>query len=250
MNTSAARTIEINTDHIAYDASCKRLLSEKRILAWIMKYCVSECSEMDIDDIVRCIEAPEISSVPVFSDETNAPRINGMNTVESSRYEGTVTFGLRFAASIPSPKQTISLIINVEAQTDFHPGYPLPARAEYYCARLISAQKGTTFVGSHYEGLRKVYSIWICTEPPKHRENSISTTSSVMKGILGRISKPLKGYGLQCISFIMLGDEEEKEAQAVLRLLDVLFTSEKEVAERKRILEEEFHIPMNDNIES
>ena len=70
-----------------------------------------------------------------------------------------------------------------------------------------------------------------------------------MKGILGRISKPLEGYGLQCISFIMLGDEEEKEAQAVLRLLDVLFTSEKEVAERKRILEEEFHIPMNDNIE-
>ena len=47
----------------------------------------------------------------------------------------------------------------------------------------------------------------------------------------------------------MLGDEEEKEAQAVLRLLDVLFTSEKEVAERKRILEEEFHIPINDNIE-
>lgn len=144
MNTSVARTIEINTDHIAYDASCKRLLSEKRILAWIMKYCVSECSEMDIDDIVRCIEAPEISSVPVFSDETNAPRINGMNTVESSRYEGTVTFDLRFAASIPSPKRTISLIINVEAQADFHPGYPLPARAEYYCARLISAQKGTT----------------------------------------------------------------------------------------------------------
>ena len=56
-----------------------------------------------------------------------------------------------------------------------------------------------------------------------------------MKGILGRISKPLEGYGLQCTSFIMLGDEEEKEAQAVLRLLDVLFTSEKEVAERKRI---------------
>ena len=66
---------------------------------------------------------------------------------------------------------------------------------------------------------------------------------------MGRISKPLEGYGLQCTSFIMLGDEEEKEAQAVLRLLDVLFTSEKEVAERKRILEEEFHIPMNDNIE-
>ncbi len=122
-------------------------------------------------------------------------------------------------------------------------------RAEYDSAKLISAQKGTTFVGSHYEDLRKVYSIWICTEPPKHRENSISATSSVMKGILGRISKPLEGYGLQCTSFIMLGDEEEKEAQAVLRLLDVLFTSEKEVAERKRILEEEFHIPMNDNIE-
>ena len=32
MNTSVARTIEINTDHIAYDASCKLLLSfERRI---------------------------------------------------------------------------------------------------------------------------------------------------------------------------------------------------------------------------
>ena len=167
MNTSVARTIEINTDHIAYDASCKRLLSEKRILAWIMKYCVSECSEMDIDDIVRCIEAPEISSVPVFSDETNAPRINGMNTVESSRYEGTVTFDLRFAASIPSPKRTISLIINVEAQADFSPHYLLPSRAEYYSARLISSQKGREFTNSHYGDIKKVYSIWVCTNPPK-----------------------------------------------------------------------------------
>ena len=249
MNTSVARTIEINTDHIAYDASCKRLLSEKRILAWIMKYCVSECSEMDIDDIVRCIEAPEISSVPVFSDETNAPRINGMNTVESSRYEGTVTFDLRFAASIPSPKRTISLIINVEAQADFIPHYLLPSRAEYYSARLISSQKGREFTDSHYGDIKKVYTIWICTDPPEYRENTIGRTTTAMRYRFGRVDKLIKGYGLQRTVFVLLGDEEEKEAEGVLRLLDVLFRSEKGIEERKRILEEEFDIEMNEDME-
>lgn len=43
MKTSLARTIENNADHISYDAVCKQLFSEKSILAWIMKYCVSEC---------------------------------------------------------------------------------------------------------------------------------------------------------------------------------------------------------------
>ena len=47
----------------------------------------------------------------------------------------------------------------------------------------------------------------------------------------------------------MLGNEEKKEAKGVLRLLDVLFRSDKDVEERKRILEEEFHIAMNEDME-
>ena len=241
--------IENNADHISYDAVCKQLLSEKSILAWIMKYCVSECREMAVEDIVRCIEAsPSVSVTPVFPDEKNTTLINGMNTVNTSQNEGTVVFDILFAAMIPLPKP-IRLIINVEAQADFSPHYPLPSRAEYYSARLISSQKGREFTNSHYGDIKKVYTIWVCTDPPKYRENTIYTTSVRMKERSGRMDSLIKGYGLQRTAFIMLGNEEEKEAEGVLRLLDVLFRSEKSLEERKHILEEEFDIAMNEDME-
>ena len=249
MKTSLARTIENNADHISYDAVCKQLLSEKSILAWIMKYCVSECQGMAVEDIIRCIEtSPSVSAAPVFPDEKNTTLINGMNTVNTSHDEGTVVFDILFAAMIPSPKP-MRLIINVEAQADFSPHYPLPSRAEYYSARLISSQKGREFTDSHYGDIKKVYSIWGCTNPPKYRENTIYTTSLMMKERSGRMGRPIKGYGLQRTAFIMLGNEEKKGAEGVLRLLDVLFRSENDVEERQRILEEEFHIAMNEDME-
>lgn len=249
MKTSLARTIENNADHISYDALCKQLLSEKSILAWIMKYCVSECQEMAVEDIIRCIEAsPSVSAAPVFPDEKNTTLINGMNTVNTSHDEGTVVFDILFSAMIPSPKP-MRLIINVEAQADFNSYYPLTSRAEYYSARLISSQKGREFTDSHYGDIKKAYSIWVCTNPPKYRENTIYITSVMMKERSGRMSRPIKGYGLQRTAFIMLGNEEKKGAEGVLRLLDVLFRSDKDVEERKRILEEEFHIAMNEDME-
>ena len=248
MKTSLARTIENNADHISYDAVCKQLLSEKSILAWIMKYCVSECREMAVEDIARCIEAsPSVSVTPVFPDE-NTTLINGMNTVNTSRDEGTVVFDILFAAMIPLPKP-MRLIINVEAQADFSPHYPLPSRAEYYSARLISSQKGREFTDSHYGDIKKVYTIWICTDPPEYRENTIGRTTTAMRYRFGRVDRLIKGYGLQRTVFVLLGDEEEKEAEGVLRLLDVLFRSEKGIEERKRILEEEFDIAMNEDME-
>ena len=249
MKSSLARTIENNADHISYDALCKQLLSEKSILAWIMKYCVSECQEMAVEDIIRCIEAsPSVSAAPVFPDEKNTTLINGMNTVNTSHDEGTVAFDILFAAMIPSSKP-MRLIINVEVQMDFNSHYPQTSRAEYYSAWLISSQKDREFTDSHYGDIKKVYSIWVCTNPPKYRENTIYITSVMMKERSGRMGRPIKGYGLQRTAFIMLGNEEKKGAEGVLRLLDVLFRSDKDVEERKRILEEEFHIAMNEDME-
>lgn len=48
-------------------------------------------------------------------------------------------------------KEPIRLIINVEAQNNFKPGYPLLKRAIYYCGQMLSAQYGTKFNHSHYE---------------------------------------------------------------------------------------------------
>lgn len=60
-------------------------------------------------------------------------------TEDSTMTEGTVTFDIRFRAIIPHNGETVTLIINVEAQNNFYPGYPLIKRGIYYCYRMISA---------------------------------------------------------------------------------------------------------------
>ncbi|HJC36597.1 MAG TPA: hypothetical protein H9702_05645, partial [Candidatus Merdibacter merdavium] len=62
--------------------------------------------------------------------------------------------------------------------------------------------------------------------------------------------EPSEEYDTQSISFILLGNEEDEEAPSALRLLNVLLTSEKDAKERKRILEEEFGVPMTVRMES
>lgn len=91
--------------------------------------------------------------------------------------EGIVTYDIRFLATAPVSGELIRLIINIEAQNDFYPGYPLIKRGIYYCSRMISAQYGTEFTKSHYEDIKKVYSIWICMNPPKNLLLSTDTDS-------------------------------------------------------------------------
>lgn len=42
METTIAQSINVADEKAKYDAACKRLLSEKIILAWIMKHCMKE----------------------------------------------------------------------------------------------------------------------------------------------------------------------------------------------------------------
>ena len=42
VETTLAKGIETAGENVRYDAACKRLLSEKSILAWIMKSCLEE----------------------------------------------------------------------------------------------------------------------------------------------------------------------------------------------------------------
>ena len=68
---------------------------------------------------------------------------------------------------MPWLNESAAVLVNVEPQGNWNPAYPLMARAAYYCARLLSSQKGSTFAKSDYGGLQKVYSIWVLTNPPQ-----------------------------------------------------------------------------------
>lgn len=240
MDNTLARDIGNSEYKIRYDAACRNILSDKHILAWILKETLTEYKGDSVDDILKHIENPEIASVRV--EDTNAPeRVVGISDSDKSLYEGNIFYDIRFSAST---KDAFSdLIINIEEQNDFYPGYPILKRAAYYCARMISAQNGTIFSYQNYDKLRKVVSVWICPNPPKKYENSITRFSAQEENLFGVGNYNKIDYDIANIVLINLGNPKNEKTN-LLRLLSVLLSTEIKPDEKKQILEEDFEIPM------
>ena len=250
METTMAQGLHITDENAGYDAACKRVLSEKAILARIMKACLEEYKNCDVNDIAgKYIEGqPQVSEVPVLPDESGSV-ISGMDTEDKSIREGSVTYDIRFRAVVPGTEEQIGLIINVEAQNDFYPGYPIITRGVYYCCRIISSQYGREFTGSHYERIKKVYSIWICMNPPKYRKNSITRYRLVEEQLVGEAVEPVKNYDLLSIVMLCLGGPGGGNYEGVLRMLDVLLSNETSEVEKRKILQDDYGIQMTQTME-
>ena len=242
----------INTSEIcsSYDQLCKRLLANKQILAWILKGCVAEFAECSLQDIAeKYIEGrPGITVVPIYPDECSE-FIEGAVTEDLTMMEGTVSFDIHFRAIKPDSDTSVILIFNIEAQKDFYPGYPLIKRGVYYGSRLISSQCGTVFSNSHYEKINKVYSIWVCTNPPRYRRNTIVSYSLEQHNLIGKTKEEKKNYDLITVVMICLGNSDDKNYKGLLKMLDVLLKKGMPAAEKKRILQEEFSIIISSNME-
>ena len=110
-------------------------------------------------------------------------------------------------------------------------------------------QEGTEFTEGHYEKIKKVYSIWICMNPPRIRENTISRYLLKEENLFGRAVEKKENYDLITAVMICLGSSEDRSYDGILKLLDVLLSSEKEAEEKKKILLEEFQIRMTKTLE-
>ncbi len=207
-DTSLAQALHDTSMQSQYDAACKRLLSEKIVLAWILKECVPEYREETIDDIMnKYIEGtPEVSSVPV-----QGSRIQGGNTEDTDLHEGTIRYDIFFRALLPQGKGRLLLLINVEAQNKENPQYPLVSRMVYHLARQTSSQHGVEFTNDHYGDLQKVYSIWICMNAPKHRANSMNVYEITEKQVAGHVKLKKADYDLMTGIVLWLGDPASKE---------------------------------------
>lgn len=189
--TTLSQSIDIVQQKEKYDTACKKVLGEKIILAWIMKHTMKEYAEYNVQEIVEqfIVGEPKVGEVSVLPDETNAPKITGTGVEDSSMTEGSITYDIQFRAVFPKSMEVTQMVINVEAQNNFYPGYPIIKRGIYYCARMISSQYGTVFTKSHYEKIQKVYSVWICMNPPKERGNTITEYSLTEKHHVGKVEE-------------------------------------------------------------
>lgn len=238
-----------------YDAAAKKLLSSKKILAWILKYCVEEFKDCSIADIRDryIIGIPETASVPVLPDETNAAamvnadRISGERTEDTSVTEGKVTFDIRFRAITPN-NDLVQLIINIEAQRSRHTSYPLLKRAMYYVSRLISSQYGVDFDKAQYGKIKKIYSIWLCMDAPDDR-GGITRYHMQEELEYGNILNEKEDYDLQQVVMVYVAHARADMENRLLNLLGELFLSEDSANMKKAALIDHYDIDLNDDEE-
>lgn len=251
MRNELAGDISLAAGKSQYDAQCKRVLANRVILAWILKYTVKEFENMSIPQIKKCIGNDiQISKIRVSPGRTNTPqpeKIIGEDGADKVPGEGEIYFDIRFSVFLPKKREKVKMIINVEAQKDFYPGYAIPGRGVYYGARMISAQKGTEFSGSNYDGIKKVYSIWICMNAPDHIGNAISEYSITKRDKIPGIPDVKAAYDKLSVVMICLNPRTGK-GNRLTQMLNILLSSEIKLERKIRKLEEEFHIPMEDGM--
>ena len=233
----------------AYDQAAKKVLSQKKILAFILKRMVEEFKDESVQDIMtKYIEGtPLISQVPVHPDETNQEieRIHGNNTEDGSISEGMVRYDILFQALVPKTKEPLMLVINIEAQGKAKPGYSILKRATYYASRMISSQRGRDFYGDDYDKIKKVYTIWICMNAPKDTGNSINRYRMMEERLHGKYHAEQWQYNILNVVMLYLGDRKTQDD--LIEMLRIIFKEKAPARVKKQQLEEAYGIRLTED---
>ena len=252
MNTETKNAIVASDGAAQYDQHAKRLLGQKNVLAYILTKTIDEFKGMKPEDVVEYIEGePKIGVVPVDSgliyvSDKNAAgnRIGGLNTENGEINEGMIRFDIIFYVRM---KDGISqIIINVEAQKDEPTNYGILNRAIFYVSRLISSQKERDFVNTDYDGIRRVFSVWVCMNMEQNSMSHIHLTKDEMLE-----PYPWKG-DMDLLNIVLIGVTNElpehDERYELHRLIGALLSDRLEESEKLDILEQEYHIPLSEDL--
>ena len=210
------------------DASAKKMLTNRQILAVILHDFVPEYRECTINDISEKYIEPGSIKMGSVQVEPDALSIEGISNEDASITEGRVTYDVLFNAVYPAKEnrnELIGMFINVEAQAKYHPGYRLEKRGIYYAARRISSQIKSVDDKTNYGNLKKVYSIWICMgDVPRKDAGTVSMYSFKKQDLYGEIAQNESVYDLMSVIMIRVNDREDMQ-EPVLDMLRSLFST-------------------------
>lgn len=170
-----------------------------------------------------------------------------LNGDDASPTEGNVEFDLLVRPLLPQGGGSAAVIVNLEPQDDCDPGYPLLARASYYCARLLSSQKGVEFLHSDYGDLKKVYSVWVLTSPPGRLRGVAQRTRVVWDCLAGDpqtdVEADLGVFEHACALVVGLTGTDPGDYTGIIGLLDALLAKDMDPRDRARIITDGYGIP-------
>ena len=146
---------------IMLDQNCKLMISHEEMLSRIIKEFVEEAKHLSIEEIIKIVQ-----------DEHRFQRLNNENSIPGY---GTVRFDFFGCIDLPQLDHTIKRIyLNVEIQNDTYPKYSLITRGDTYLSRIQTTQWGKEYNDQNYDGMKKVYLIWILPQAAKKRDGQVS----------------------------------------------------------------------------
>ncbi len=226
----ALNAIQITQKVAGLDIACKTILKNKEFLAVILKYVAEEYKECTISEIMDFIEKETITSPELTTGRTNT-QIAGDNLEFSQLNEKTSKFDILFRVKDPklsTEEIQVNLMVDIEPQKNYQPGYPIEKRGIYYCSRMISSQISNVIVeDTSYKDIIKVYSIWICLDNvPQKGQYTMSHYEIVNTQNIGNYIPKKKNYDLLHMVIIRLGNKDYKEKQGIFEFLNALFYPE------------------------
>ncbi len=249
METNLAKTIDITEQRARYDSYVKQVLSDRQILARILKYTLDEFKDTDIDTIAENIGEPVVSSTRLDPGLTNTEKVTKSSEEDDIPGEGRITFDIRFSAYAGS--ELIKILINIEAQKSTNPsklGYHLDNRIIFYLSRMISSQKEVEFAKSDYDSIKAVRSIWICMDAGSD-EASINRIVLNQETLFGKevpLSSLHKVQGV--IIRLRSNENSEKTKNKLIDMLEELLRKESSDIKKKKLLDD-YGLKMSDATE-
>ena len=236
-----------------YDGHVKRILGNRQVLARILKGASEEFREYSPEEIVGWIEPDiEIEGTALRPGETGKGKllITGDSTESRIPGEGTITYDIRFRVYVPGQgrRETVKLLMNVEAQKKFYLKYRIVTRGIFYGARMLSEQLDREFTDSEYGKLKKVYSIWICMNAPLHIGNALTEYWIGKRDIIGIMPEKKKNYDKLSVIIICLNEKSKEKGGELHGFLNTLLSPRMNAARKKEVLLRDYGVEMEQEI--
>ena len=237
MYTKLKRDLLNAQGNAQYDRHAKNVLMNKRLLAYILHRVVRELEDLSLEEIEAAIVGDISGDTPLM------PYIVSGQQEDKVAGEDEIYFDIRFV--VMRKEKNLKILFDLEPQKSYYPGYMIVTRGILYCSRMISAQVDTEFEIPKYDGLKKVYSIWLCFNAPKKVGNAITKYHITKENVLGDFTVEESAYDKMEIVQICLQEDAYEHEDEMIKLLNTVFSTKKSFKEIEKIVENEYNIPMN-----
>ena len=221
-----------------YDHLCKTIIGNEEVLSRIIKAAVDEAKHLSIEKIRRLIEGAHIGNRIVN------PHFHLVDKEGFIKDEGMVYYDILCYIDVPQEDgKNIRVYLNIEIQNNPYPGYSIITRGYAYVSRIVSGQWGSEYDYQHYDGMKKVYSLWIMPKAPKRKDGHMNVYETDERIICGTTVEEKEVYDKGVILVIYLNKEHDLNKKyevydELLTPLMVLLNNVLNYKGKQRIIEE------------